>query len=62
MTASGFRFQLSVPEEVTYVIEASTNLHDWTPIATNTAHSSTVNVTDIEAEKYPIRFYRAKIP
>jgi hypothetical protein len=37
MTPTGFTFQVSVPIGITYVIQASTNMTDWTSIATNLA-------------------------
>lgn len=61
MTASGFNIQLSGPAGSNYVIEASTDLKNWTPIATNSAPSGTVSYIDTQASNYPSRFYRARI-
>lgn len=59
MASSGFTFQLSVPAGFTCVILASTNLQDWTPIATNVTLSTTVVFTDADSSNYTVRFYRA---
>jgi hypothetical protein len=58
MTSNGFRFQLSATVGYTYVTLASTNLHDWSPIATNVATSNSVVVTDPLATRCAGRFYR----
>ena len=42
-----------------YVIEASTNLVDWTAIGTNVLDGLSVYVCDPAAHLYPCRFYRA---
>ena len=42
-----------------YGIEASTNLRDWTRIATQVNTSGTISVTNSDAVSYPRRFYRA---
>ena len=61
-TKSGFSFQLSVPTGATYVILASTDLQNWTPIATNVATAGSVTFTDPAAANYPRRLYRAMVP
>jgi hypothetical protein len=61
MTADGFAFQLWVPAGCTYVILASTNNQDWTPIATNVALTASVVFTDTTATNYSMRFYRAMV-
>jgi hypothetical protein len=43
-----------------YVLQATTNLIDWTPIATNTAITNHFNFYDANATNYPYRFYRVK--
>jgi hypothetical protein len=58
MTTNGFTFQLSVSVGQTYVILATTNLRDWTPISTNVALLGTILVTDTEATNYSSRLYR----
>jgi HYR domain len=39
-----------------FIIQASTNLHDWVNLATNT---SPLSALDAHAAEYPVRFYRA---
>lgn len=58
----GFTFQLSLPVGSTYVIQATTDFQNWTPILTNTATIGTITVTDPNASNYPARFYRALVP
>jgi len=59
MTATGFEFKLSGPTVASVVIEASTNMTDWTSISTNSGLSGDVVITDTEAAKFGQRFYRA---
>jgi VCBS repeat-containing protein len=59
MTANGFELKLSGPPTSTYIIEASTNLTDWTPISTNSGLTGSVVFTDTEATNFSQRFYRA---
>jgi hypothetical protein len=61
-TPNGFAFQLSVPLGSTYVILASTDLQDWTPISTNVALTATVILTDSTSTNYSRRFYRSVVP
>jgi hypothetical protein len=44
---------------MTHVIEASSNLQNWTPISTNTPQSNTTLFIDPNASASPSRFYRA---
>jgi hypothetical protein len=59
---TGFSFQVGVPSGYTYVVQASTDLIDWKPIATNTAVSASDVFTDPNAPNYPNRFYRVSGP
>ncbi|MCU0785444.1 MAG: Ig-like domain-containing protein, partial [Verrucomicrobia bacterium] len=59
MTADGFELHLSGPMVSTYVILASTNMLDWTPISTNSALTGSVVFTDTEAKNFSQRYYRA---
>ena len=59
MTTNGFVLQLSGPVGGTYVILASPDLKNWTPISTNVAPSGTVDFTDTTATSRPIQYYRA---
>jgi hypothetical protein len=61
-TPQGFVFQAAVPPGVTYVVFASTNLVDWSPILTNTAVGPMTTITDTEAANFPSRFYRLMLP
>jgi hypothetical protein len=41
-----------------YVLQASTNLQNWTAISTNTATTNTFYLFDPEATNFPQRYYR----
>ena len=43
----------------TVVIEASTNLADWSRVFTNTTPTNVLFYTDPDAGNLPTRFYRA---
>ena len=55
-----FTLMLSGVPGQTYVIEASTDLINWAPVATNTAVGGTFEYTDSNATSYPSRFFRAR--
>jgi uncharacterized delta-60 repeat protein len=58
-TTNGFQFRLTGPVGI-YVIQASTNLLNWAPIATNaTTSAGVLCFTDPNASKYARRYYRA---
>jgi hypothetical protein len=59
---TGFSFQVPAPAGYTYVIQASTDLLTWKPIATNTAVTASDVFTDTDAPNYPNRFYRVSSP
>jgi hypothetical protein len=61
MTTNGFRFRLSGPSKSHYVILASTDLRNWTPISTNAAPSGTVDFTDTSATNQSFRYYKAML-
>jgi hypothetical protein len=42
-----------------YVLQATTNFVDWTPLSTNVAGSNVFLLTDTNAFEVPYRFYRA---
>ena len=56
------RFVLHVlaPPGPAYVIDSSTNLITWLPIATNTSPSTAYDFVDGDAPGYPLRFYRVR--
>jgi len=55
------RFTLSfdAPSGLKYVIQTSTNLTSWTPLATNTVVGGTIKFTDSNVTSLKYRFYRA---
>jgi hypothetical protein len=57
-------FQLSVMGEFGrgFAVEASTNLLDWTPLATFLSTNLVTDVLDTNALDFPRRFYRAIVP
>jgi hypothetical protein len=57
---NGYTVRFSIPVGLSYIIEATTNLSDWTGIVTNDASNGNVVYTDTSATNYPQRFYRAK--
>lgn len=59
MTPSGFRIQLNGLTSSQCVIYASTNLADWTPIATNSPAGGIVDFTDPGAINRTFRYYKA---
>ena len=56
------KIELSGPNASIYVIQASTNLIDWTSIATNFATLGNVVLTDPLPTNAPACFYRAMVP
>jgi hypothetical protein len=61
LTTDGFKIQLSGPAGSNYVIQASSDLKNWTPIFTNPAPGGSLSFTDAAASTLPFRYYRAKI-
>jgi len=55
------QFFLATEADQRYVIEATTNLINWVNISTNIASGDYMNLVDIDAAKYPYRFYRWRI-
>ncbi len=59
------RTELSFTEPATnacYVLEASTNLVNWTKLMARTSVGGTTNYTDTGATNYTKRFYRLLVP
>ena len=61
ISAGTFHLNLLGENGRTYVIEASTNLQNWTPIYTNTVTGGTLQFDDMGAAGVPVRFYRAVV-
>jgi subtilisin family serine protease len=58
-----FQLHVSSAPNQTCVIQASTNLTDWTGIFTNaTSAAGTFDFTDLTSASHPYRFYRAVAP
>jgi hypothetical protein len=57
---NGFTIRFSVPTGVSYIIEASTGLNNWTGLTTNQSSTGNVVFTDSAAASHPQRFYRAR--
>ncbi|HZO86373.1 MAG TPA: hypothetical protein VFC26_14235, partial [Verrucomicrobiae bacterium] len=57
----GYEFELRGFPGQSYVIEATTNLVDWTAITTNTADMGRIVFQDAAGTNHLHRFYRAKV-
>jgi hypothetical protein len=55
-----FVFNVNWVPDASVVVEASTNLKTWTPIATNTLVAGTNTMVDSSWANYPQRFYRLR--
>jgi hypothetical protein len=60
--ASDFNFNISWMPNTSVVVEASTNLLNWTPVTTNTLTSGTNQFSDSTWTNYSRRFYRLRSP
>jgi hypothetical protein len=56
---SEMQVQLKQAETGLYVIEATTNFVDWTPVATNNAVDGSVSFLEEKGTNAATRFYRA---
>lgn len=54
-----FQMRLVGPGSTNYVIQASTNLTTWVPIATNTVPNGLWTFTDLQSTNFTQRYYRA---
>jgi len=52
--------QFSAAPGNTYVLDGSTDLTHWVPVATNTPVSSPFTWIDSGSSNYPARFYRVR--
>jgi len=57
-TNNMFELGFSGVSNINYVLEAGSNLVDWTPLSTNLASSNLFNLYDPYATNFPVRFYR----
>jgi hypothetical protein len=62
--SNGFGFMISWPTNVSFVVQATTNLANpvWTPLATNALVNGTNYFSDPDWTNYPGRFYRVTSP
>ena len=56
-----FTFQISGPSNQVIVVEASANLLNWFPLATNTLNGTSLLFSDPTPATSPIRVYRARV-
>jgi hypothetical protein len=61
MVSSGFKLQFSAPTGSNLVIQASSDLNNWSSISTNVVSNGSVTYTDTVARTYSSRFYRAML-
>ena len=59
--SSGFTGRLDGPVLATYVLSVSTNLKDWTPIATNLTTTGSWDFSDPQSASRPLGLYRAVV-
>jgi hypothetical protein len=59
--SNGFNLQLTVPTGNTYVIMASSDFVNWTPIATNVSTNASAAFSDLTATNYANRYYRVEL-
>jgi len=53
-----FRLQFLGARGSNYVLQASTDFVNWTPLVTNPATTNLLNFIDAGASNFPTRFYR----
>lgn len=58
LTNGGFQLTALVRPQQSYVLFASTNLHDWMPLTNFSGTNLTVMLLDSAAANYALRFYR----
>ena len=63
LAAGGFQFTIAGAGEGTVnIVQVSTDLIHWTPVATNTVSVTPWTFSDSNATNYPLRFYRVLWP
>jgi hypothetical protein len=61
--ASGSQLSFTEPAAgARYILEASTDLVNWTKLMARTSTGVTTNYTDTRATSYTSRFYRLQVP
>jgi hypothetical protein len=61
LTNRNFQFTFAGQTGSSCLIEASTNLFNWTPLFTNTPFNGTLNFVDPQTAQFPNRYYRATV-
>lgn len=61
MTSGGFQLQLVKPANSNCVVEASTDLKNWTSIYTNSTSYTNISWVDSAATNMSFRYYRARL-
>lgn len=61
MVAKGFKLQFTAPIGSNVVIQATSDMSNWSSISTNTCTTGSVTITDAVAKVVSCRFYRARI-
>jgi uncharacterized protein (TIGR03790 family) len=56
--SGAYRLHIEAPDTFPYVVQASTNLTDWSALATN-HYGGALDLADEDAAVYPRRFYRS---
>ena len=59
--AEGWQIGFTTEAGRTYEIEASTDLHTWSPVGTAVGTGQTLQYLDTDRAQYPARFYRLKL-
>ena len=61
LSPGSIRLVLHSPANLPFTVLTSTNLHDWTSLATITNTVGTVQFTNTLSSNFPRRFYRAQL-
>lgn len=61
LTANGFQLNLLKPATSNCVVDASTDLKNWTPVWTNSTASTNISYMDTGATNRVLRYYRARL-
>ena len=61
-TFPGARFNLFIPPGSNYIVQASIDLTNWTPLTNVVSANGAIPVVDSSTEYFPYRFYRAIPP